>query len=257
MVCALQPVTCGLAVNNPVEKRRYMRITAGFLWIACGFKKEQNNSGKALARHSPGRVEMLSPQETGTTPGQLGGRAGGRETGIPNGCLALAGGSGASGKPGNWPIRCEHQGSRATGRSDVCAEEAGQLAYPVRRNLARPPPSHTWGGPCFILPDSAVFARSDTREFASLPSPRNRRAGEWPHGAGLPVGSAGSSADTRQPPAGVGPEVRRPPQAATRSRIPARPKPPRTAPGLTAPGRTAPAAAARSRYRPPLRRRSR
>jgi hypothetical protein len=36
---------------------------------------------------------MLSPQETGTTPGQLGGRAGGRETGIPSGCLALAGGS--------------------------------------------------------------------------------------------------------------------------------------------------------------------
>ena len=35
----------------------------------------------------------------------------------------------------------------------------------------------------------------------------------------------GSSADTCQPPACVGPHVRLPPQAATRSRMPARPKP--------------------------------
>src|SRR5580704_15336009 len=42
------------------------------------------------------------------------------------------------------------------------------LADPVRRGLTRPPPSHTWRGPCFILPDPAGFARTDTPEFRSM-----------------------------------------------------------------------------------------
>jgi hypothetical protein len=36
VACELQPVTCGLAVNKPVDKRRYVRITDCLLWILCG-----------------------------------------------------------------------------------------------------------------------------------------------------------------------------------------------------------------------------
>ena len=49
--------------------------------------------------------------------------------------------------------------------------KARQLAAePVQRDLARPPPSHTWRGPGHILPDDGIFAGSDTPEFVSPPS---------------------------------------------------------------------------------------
>src|SRR5580704_6814789 len=54
---------------------------------------------------------------------------------------------------------------------------AGQPVDPVRRGLTRPPPSHTWRGPCFILPDPAGFAGTDTPEFVRTPSTRNTAAG--------------------------------------------------------------------------------
>jgi hypothetical protein len=52
--------------------------------------------------------------------------------------------------------------------------KARQLAAePVRRDLARPPPSHTWRGPGHILPDGGNFAGSDTPEFVGPPSVLN------------------------------------------------------------------------------------
>jgi hypothetical protein len=68
----------------------------------------------------------------------------------------------------------------------------------------------TANGALFV-PGPAKYA---TRLARPRPS-RGLRRGQAPW--------AGSRADTRQPPAAVGPEVRLPPQAITRSRIPARP----------------------------------
>src|SRR6266446_5600338 len=58
------------------------------------------------------------------------------------------------------PVRRAGVWSRRAARS---AEEAGQLADLVRRGQARPPPSHTWRGPCCILPEIDVFARPTRR----------------------------------------------------------------------------------------------
>ena len=79
---------------------------------------------------------MLSPLETGTARGQL------RDVG-------------GVGKPepraGSRPWRA----ARGTGK-------ARQLADLVRRGQARSPASHTWRGPCLILPDTSALARTDT-----------------------------------------------------------------------------------------------
>src|SRR5580693_3787806 len=143
--------------------------------------------GTSCGRFAKG-VENISPSETGTTRGNL------RDVE-------------EAGKPGSLAGGWHRREARSAGR-------ARQLADPVRRDRARPPLPHTWRGPCFILPDPAGFARTDTPEFVRAPSARHTAAG-----------AMGSSADTRQPPARVGPQVKVPPQAATRSRMPARPKP--------------------------------
>jgi hypothetical protein len=103
-------------------------------------------------------VEITSPSETGTTRRKLRGVG---ETGKPG---SFAGG---------WHRRAARSAvlagwvSRATGRPSW-ATQPGKPG--VRRGRTRPPPSHTWRGPCSILPDRREMARTDTPEFAGPPS---------------------------------------------------------------------------------------
>ena len=126
-------------------------------------EKGADNLPYSLACRLDEAVEMLSPPETGhhseETPGT-------RE-GPGNRDFARVAGTG--GRP------------RGTGKARQLAAEPG------RRGLTRPPPSHTWRGPCYILPDGGNFARSDTPELVSPKSVLNGYQG--------PTG-------TRQPPAG-------------------------------------------------------
>jgi hypothetical protein len=68
------------------------------------------------------------------------------------------------GNSGTW----EEQGNLSltrvpgSGGRRVRAGKARQLADPMRRGQARSPASHTWRGPCLILPGTNAQARTDT-----------------------------------------------------------------------------------------------
>ncbi len=146
--------------------------------------------GAGLARLRPGAVEKLSPLETGTARRRL------RDVG-------------GVGKPepraGSWLWR-EARGpgkARRLARAGKLAEamrlaKAGQLAKAMRlaeaRELARArrlagaarrcrtgsPASHTWRGPCLILPDTSASARTGTpastlTPTAGIPGPPSAR----------------------------------------------------------------------------------
>ncbi len=87
------------------------------------------------------------------------GQPGRRENGPGNRCIERVPGTGgrraAPGRPGNWPVR----GGVAT---------------------ARPPPSHTWRGPCCILPGIKNFTGATRR-----PTQTPDGDGSQPRGPGI------------------------------------------------------------------------
>jgi hypothetical protein len=72
-------------------------ITAGVLWMWCGWRKNLQIGGvKVLCRRSGGSRTAL-PLETGSARGRPWGRGEGRETGVRRGCLAPVVGSAVCG----------------------------------------------------------------------------------------------------------------------------------------------------------------
>jgi hypothetical protein len=110
----LPAVTCGRAVNKPVDNPRQLRINTCVLWTACGQKEIRNNfAGNPCAVPARGS-RNTSPSETGTTRRRLRGRERNRETGTSCGYTALAGGP--EGRGGRVTDRLGSvSGGRATG----------------------------------------------------------------------------------------------------------------------------------------------
>ena len=93
----------------------------------------------------------------------------------------------ALGRPGNWP--------------------------PWRGEAkARPPPSHTWRGPCCILPDIKGFCRGDTLANLAMPSGRDLLAAVGPSlcspGCECPRSAKSVQTSQRVDPAGPAPVQR-------------------------------------------------
>ena len=146
-------------MQKAVENRDGMRITSHILWTVCGeeksWKKIRCGSCAVLRRGSRNAFTVRN----GHCPG---------------------GNSGAWEEQGNLNLtRVPGSGGRR-----VRAGNAGQLADLMRRGQARSPASHTWRGPCHILPDTSVLPRTGTP------------AGIRPRTAGLP-GPPGAGAAPR------------------------------------------------------------
>jgi hypothetical protein len=121
-------------VNEPVDKRREMRLTTRFLWIPSRIAEEPQMAGRRPLRGARVCGRNIPPLETGTARGRPRERGRSRETGASHGYLAPAGGG-------------RRRRGRATGQPGA----------------ARPggaPPSHTWRGPAdSARPESRAPAR--------------------------------------------------------------------------------------------------
>ena len=140
-------------MHKPVDNLCSVRITAGVLWISCGRGKTQNEFPQTLARRRGKAVEILSPLETGTVRGKP------RDVG----------------GPGNRHFTRVLRYRRAARNAGF----AGLLAGRVWRCQARPPPSHTWRGPCpFCSGKDIIPGTSPAANIAALtktaPSGPNR-----------------------------------------------------------------------------------
>src|SRR5690348_12219816 len=120
-------------------------------------------------------VEILSPLETGTAWGRL------RD-------------AGSTGKP------ARHAGFRYR-RAARNAGLARRLASRVRRSQARPPPSHTWRGPCRVLPDKDILpVRAPRANMAALTKAgKLARIGPGRGSAGIPPHPQGGGLAEDQP----------------------------------------------------------
>ena len=162
-------------------------------------KETRKRCGAGLARTRAEAVEMLSPLETGTARRQL------RDVG-------------GVGKPEPRAGSCTLAGgARGTGK-------ARQLADLVRRGQARSPASHTWRGPCFILPDTSASARtgipaSILTPAAGIPGPPSARTAPRPTRRGCPrTRTRGPASISDRPPGSSARD--RPAQHPRRDRLP-------------------------------------
>jgi hypothetical protein len=126
-------MTCAKAVEN----HGGMRITNHVLWTACGLEK----SSKKMRR---GSCAVL--------------RRGSRNA------VTVRNGHCPGGDSGTWEEQGDLSLTRVPGSGGrrVRAGKARQLADLMRRGQARSPASHTWRGPCLILPDTSALPRTDT-----------------------------------------------------------------------------------------------
>ena len=120
-------------MHKPVDNCTQLRITTAVLWTA---KMLSINLFRPLAPRVGGGVEMLHRRKRHRPWGKLRGRGRRRETGTSCGCAALA-----------------------VGRRSRAGQETGHRGMAGR---ARPPPSHTWRGPCLIVPERNTSATRDT-----------------------------------------------------------------------------------------------
>ena len=171
-------------------------------------EKSKNNCPAALAERRGQAVEILHCRKRAPLGGNSGDVTG---AGKPE--------PGAGGW--HWHQEARSCRDRATGRCRKAGRSGSARPDRALQDKAvRQGPLHLiHGGGLVPFCPTQPFWPGPTRQNSPGRHPRVTTAGNDPR-------PAGSTADTRQPPAGVGHEVSLPPQAATRSRIPARPKPP-------------------------------
>ena len=124
-------------MQKAVENHAGMRITSHILWTACGDEKRPEKM-----RHGSCAVPRRGSRNAFT---------------VRNGHCP-GGNSGTWEEQGNLSLtRVPSSGGRR-----ARAGKARQLADPMRRGQARSPASHTWRGPCLILPGTSAQPRTDT-----------------------------------------------------------------------------------------------
>src|SRR5215470_4093932 len=123
-------MTCGYAVNEAVGNPAHAWITTVILWIT----KEISIAPLERLRRAGLRGRNTSTSETGTSPGETPGTR--KEPGSRN------------------RTRVAGPGGRPAG-----AGAARRTGQPGSAGRARPPPSHTWRGPCPIVPGWHALTR--------------------------------------------------------------------------------------------------
>jgi hypothetical protein len=102
--------------------------------------------------------------ETGTAPEETQGTWQGPGNRYLSRVHGTSGRPAGPGRSGNWPTWCSVARSRR-------AREVRQLADLVQRGQARPPPSHTWRGPCSFCPAKVFLTGSSELTITARPTP--------------------------------------------------------------------------------------